>query len=101
CPICDNHMQNMMASAIPQNPTVGFYAVDYVSGSVADARSAQSANGYAGTPFIVLADVVHEMLQGYQGTMGVTVVVDSTGVIRMNEDYKDGTRLQAVLAGLP
>jgi hypothetical protein len=33
--------------------------------------------------------------------MGTTVVIDSTGVIRMNEDYKNGVRLQTTLAGLP
>jgi hypothetical protein len=33
--------------------------------------------------------------------MGTTVVIDKAGVVRMNEDYKDGLRLQAVLAGLP
>jgi hypothetical protein len=33
--------------------------------------------------------------------MGTTVVVDNTGIIRMNEDFRDGTRLQATLAGLP
>jgi hypothetical protein len=41
------------------------------------------------------------MLHGYQATMGTTVVIDSTGIIRMNEDYRDGSQLRTVLAGLP
>jgi hypothetical protein len=33
--------------------------------------------------------------------MGTTVVIDRTGTVRMNEDFKDGTRLQTVLTALP
>ena len=101
CPICDSHMSNMLSTTIPLFPDVRFLAVDYVSGSVADARSAEVSNGYAGTPFTVVADVSHALLTGYEGTMGTTVVVDKTGVIRMSEDYRDGSRLRAVLTGLP
>jgi peroxiredoxin len=101
CPICDAHMSNMRSNVIPSFPTVAFYAVDYVSGSVADAASAAAAGGYAGPAFTVLADVGHILLNGYQATMGTTVVIDKTGVVRMNEDYKDGSRLQAVLNALP
>jgi len=99
CPICDSHMSNMMNDVIPLFPDVGFFAVDYVSGTIADARNAQVSNGYASLS--VLADIDHILLQGYEGTMGTTVVIDSTGTIMMNEDYRDGTDLQAVLSGLP
>lgn len=101
CPICDSHMSHMLTTTIPSYPDIAFLAVDYVSGSVVDARSSQSANGYAGTPFTVVADLGQTLVQKYQGTMGTTVAIDKTGVIRMNEDYRDGSRLQAVLAGLP
>ena len=101
CPICDSHMNNMRAVVAPSFPTVGFYLVDYVSGSVADAAGAAAANGYAGGVFTTLADLGQIMLGSYQATMGTTVVIDRTGIIRMNEDYKDGTRLQAVLSSLP
>ena len=101
CPICDVHMSSMRSSIVPLFPGVNFYLVDYVSGSVSGAASAASANGYAGGVFTTLADLNHTLENNFQGTMGTTVVVDSSGIIRMNEDYRDGTRLQATLAGLP
>jgi peroxiredoxin len=101
CPICDAHMSNMQAAILPFHPDVRFFLVDYVSGSVADAANAQLINGYAGSGFAVLADTNQAVLKLYQATMGTTVVIDNTGVVRMNEDYKDGMRLQNILAGLP
>ncbi len=100
CPICDAHASNLQ-EVIPSFPTVGFYLVDYVSGTVADARSAMIADGFADSGFTTLADIGNHLLFGFQGTMGSTVVIDSGGTILLNEDYKDGTRLQAVLASLP
>jgi peroxiredoxin len=101
CPVCDVHMSDMRSSFIPQNPDIRFFAVDYVSGSVAAARSAEIANGYEGSGFTVLVDISQTVLLRYQATMGSTVVIDRGGVIRMNEDFKDGVRLQAALASLP
>jgi peroxiredoxin len=101
CPICDGHMSNMRSSITPLFHDVNFYLVDYVSGSVSGAAGAASANGYAGGVFTTLADVDHTLENNFQGTMGTTIVVDSTGIIRMNEDFRDGTRLQAILAELP
>jgi peroxiredoxin len=101
CPICDTHMSHMRSSEIPGFPNVRFFAVDYVSGSVADARNAEVSNGYAESGFTVLADTHQSVLGSYQATMGTTVVVDTAGIIRMNEDYKDGARLLVVLEGLP
>lgn len=101
CPVCDTHMSHMRASEIPAFPSVRFYAVDYVSGSVTGARQAEIDNGYIGSGFTVLADTTQSVLNLYQATMGTTVVVDRTGVVRMNEDFKDGTRLDAALAALP
>lgn len=101
CPICDTHMRSIRSNIAPSFPSVGFYLVDYVSGSVSDASAAASANGYVGGVFTTLADTNHILLNNFQGTMGTTVVVDNTGIIRMNEDFRDGTRLQVILAGLP
>jgi peroxiredoxin len=101
CPSCDSQTSILQESIVPQFPNVGFYLVDYVSGTVADAAGAATANGYAGGVFTIIADTSHFLLNGYQGTMGTTVVIDSTGIIRMNEDFKDGSRLQAALAVLP
>ncbi|MHB8845252.1 MAG: peroxiredoxin family protein [Nitrospirota bacterium] len=101
CPICDTHMSHLRSSVIPAFPEIRFYAVDYVSGTAADARSAEVSNGYDGSGFTVLADTQQTVLNLYQATMGTTVVIDRTGVVMMNEDFKDGARLQAVLAALP
>lgn len=101
CPVCDTHMSAMRSNIIPQYPDVRFFAVDYVSGSVAAARDAEVSNGYNGSGFTVLADIHQTVLGLYKGTMGITVVIDADGVIRMNEDFKDGARLQAALAALP
>lgn len=101
CPICDSHMSNLRSSISPLFPGVNFYLVDYVSGSVSGAAGAASANGYAGGVLTTLADVNHTLENNFRGTMGTTVVVDSTGTILMNEDYRDGARLQAILSGLP
>lgn len=101
CPICDGHMNNMRSFVAPQFPDVNFMIVDYLSGSVADVAAAASASGFASGTIAVLADLDDRMEAAYKGTMGTTVVIDKSGVIRMNEDYKDGTRLQAVLSSLP
>ena len=99
CPICDSHMSHIRSNVVPNFPSVAFLMVDYVTGSVSAARSAQISSGY--TDFTVLADGDQSILDLYKATMGTTVVIDSTGIVRMNEDYKDGTRLREVLEGLP
>jgi peroxiredoxin len=99
CPICDSHMSHIRTDVRPDFPSVDFVMVDYVTGSVSNSRSAQVSNGY--TDFVVLADTAQSVLDLYHATMGTTVVIDSTGVVRMNEDYKDGTRLRTVLEALP
>jgi peroxiredoxin len=100
CPTCDIHMSSMRSSQIPMFPNVRFYAVDYVSSTVAGARNSELSNGYEGSGFTVLADTIQTVLNLYDGTMGTTVVIDKTGIIRMNEDYKDD-RLTATLTSLP
>ena len=104
CPICDLQMSNMRSSLLPNYPTVRFFLIDYVSGSVAMARKEEIDKGYSGSGFTVLADTNQELLGRFHdthATMGTTVVIDSAGVVRFNEDYKDGSRLRAVLNALP
>lgn len=101
CPICDSHMSSIRSSIVPLFTDVNFYLVDYVSGSVPDAAGSASANGYAGGVFTTLADTNHILLAIFQGTMGTTVVIDSTGTVRLNEDFRDGANLRSVLAALP
>jgi peroxiredoxin len=101
CPICDSHMSSMRTTIAPSFPDVNFFLVDYVSGSVTAAAAAASSNGYSGGIYTTLVDSSHVLLNNFQGTMGTTVVVDSSGIIRMNEDYRDGVNLRATLAALP
>jgi len=99
CPVCDSHMGHLRETILPRFPEVEFLAVDYVSGSVADARSAQEAHGFGGTALRVVADIEGEIEALYGGTMGTTVAIDSSGVVQMNEDYRNGARLETVLEG--
>jgi peroxiredoxin len=101
CPTCDSHMSHMRDALVPRYPNVAFVAVDYVSGSVADARSAQDSHGFGGPEFRVVADLSDAVESLYEGTMGTAVVIGADGVVRLNEDYKDGSRVEEVLAGLP
>jgi peroxiredoxin len=101
CPTCDSQMSYMQNSLIPAYPDVVFFAVDYVSATVADARNAEVSNGFAGSGFIVLADTVRTILNEYNGTMGTTVVIDKNNIIQMNENFKNGSKLQTVLSSLP
>jgi peroxiredoxin len=100
CPVCDSHMSHMRSNIVPNYPNVKFYLVDYVSGSIDSARQAQLSAGYAGPEFTVLVDSDLAVLDQYDATMGTTVVIDSAGIITMNEDYKDGSRLNEVLQSL-
>lgn len=104
CPVCDMHMSNMRSTVMPKYPDVSFFLVDYVSGSIADARSAEVQNGYADSGFTVLADTnqtVRGCFHDTHATMGTTIVIDPAGVVRFNEDYKDGSRLRTTLSALP
>lgn len=97
CPVCDMHMSHMLSSIVPDFPSVTFYLVDYVSSSVSQVRTYEVSNGYSGTAFTTLADVNNLLENYYDGTMGTTVAIDGSKLIRMNEDYKDGSRLRSIL----
>ena len=99
CPICDSHASHMRSAIIPDFPQVRFFLVDYVTGSITASRSAQLSNGYGSST--VLVDVDQSLFDLYRASMGTTVVIDSTGIVHMNEDYKDGVKLRAVLEALP
>ncbi len=99
CPICDEHMSHLRATYLSNYPNVQFLLVDYVNGSVSSARSAQLASGYGAMTVLVDIDKTIERL--YDGTMGTTIVVDSGGIVRMNQSYSDGSKLGQVLGELP
>ncbi len=99
CPICDGHLGEQRDQIIPAFPDVAVVAVDYVSGSVAQARQAQVDAGWGGDLFLVLADVGATWKRYYQRDMGA-VVIDRDGVVRLNEEF-DAARLAALLEALP
>jgi len=100
CPICDSHQSHMLSSVIPAFPGSKYFLVDYVSGSIGGTRQVEVSNGYSGSLFTALADTDMSVLNLFNATMSTTVVIDSSGVVRMNEDYKDGSRLMETLKGL-
>jgi len=100
CPICQDHLDDLRSYVIPAFPNVRFYVVDYTCASVAEALSWETATGYLGSGFTVLADTQQAVLDLYLATMGTTVVIDKNGVVLMNEVYIDA-RLQAILSSLP
>ena len=100
CPVCLSHSDHMYNTVIPQfngRGTVVYGLVDYVSGSVSATRAAELANGFAGSAFTTLADTNQELLDQFNGAMGIVVVIDSDGTILLNEDYRNGTALSTLL----
>ncbi|MBF0169895.1 MAG: hypothetical protein HQK87_02200 [Nitrospinae bacterium] len=100
CPVCDSHMSHLRSAQTSRFPRVAFVLVDYVSGSVNEARMAATAAGFAGPPFMVAADTAGEAEDRLQATMGTTVVIGPGMRLLLNEDYKDGAKLAETLAGL-
>jgi len=100
CPICASHTDHLIDHIIPQHPALDYYLIDYVSGDVAGAKNSQDASGYGGAPFEVLVDENQQALNAFQGGMAVVVVLDPTGKVVFNEEYKDGVKLSALLGTL-
>ena len=98
CPTCDSHMGHIRTNLVADFPNVTFLIVDYVTGSVAASRASQLANGYAS--FTVLADNDLTLFNTFKGSMGATVIIDSSGTILLNEDYKNGAKVRTVLEAL-
>jgi peroxiredoxin len=100
CPVCLAHSDHMYNHIIPRfsnHSTVVYALVDYVSGSVSNTRMAELANGYAGSDFITLADVDQGLQGQFHAAMATVVVIDSSGTILLNEDYRDGSALNDIL----
>jgi peroxiredoxin len=101
CPVCDIHMSQIQDTIVPLFPDVKFYLVDYVSGSVSNAADSATASGYTGGVFTTLADTNHTLMNLFQATMGTTIVINSSGMVKMNEDFRDGVNLHTILSALP
>ena len=99
CPVCEYHMQDMRIEVIPDFSTVKFFLVDYVSGTITNSRHAQEDSNF--TDIETLVDTNQAVFNLYQASMGTTVVIDKDGIVRMNEDYKDGVKLTETLQVLP
>jgi len=99
CPICDGHMMDMQQHLIPAHPEVRFLALDYVSGSAADAAQAELSAGWAGSGFTTLADVGALQARYFRTFMAV-VVVDRDRVVRFRGEY-DPAAVERALAALP
>ncbi len=103
CPICTSHMDHMLFNVVPSFATRGntaYIIVDYVSGSVAGTRASELANGYGGSAFTVLSDSNQTLFNLVNASMGTTVVIDGTGTVLMNEDYRGGANLTQTLNGV-
>jgi len=95
CPVCDSHMSYMRQYMVAQYPDVEFLFIDYVTGTVSGSRQTQISNGY--TDFTVLVDATNAIQNIYNATMGTVVVIDNSGIIKMNEDFKDAVKITATL----
>ncbi len=96
CPICIAHTDHMLYNIIPQfqgRGTVVYVLVDYVSGSIASTTVSEAVNGYAGSVFTTIADENQSILNQFHGAMGKTIVIDTNGIIQMNEDFRTGDAL--------
>ncbi|MDT8383391.1 MAG: redoxin family protein [Gammaproteobacteria bacterium] len=100
CPVCLAHSDYLYSQIIPRFRNRGrvvYALVDYVSGSVSGSRMQELANGYAGSDFVTLADVDQALQHQLNATMATVVVIDRTGTILLNEDFRDGSALTASL----
>ncbi|MBU0485422.1 MAG: peroxiredoxin family protein [Proteobacteria bacterium] len=99
CPVCAVHMDLIQFEVMARfsEQSINYLAVDYLSGSLDNTRSAQQESGFANSGFLVAADPGQVMTGIFNGTMGTTVVIDKDGVVRMNEDFRTGENLIAIL----
>ena len=100
CPICMGHTDHIYYNIMPQFQARGkttYVLVDYVSGSIAATINAEAANGYKGSQFVTISDETGSISNTLHGSMGTTIVVDTNGIIQMNEDFRTGDNLIATL----
>lgn len=103
CPVCLSHTDHLHNEIVPRFAGRGdivYALVDYVSGSVDNARASELANGYAGSAFAVLVDAQLQVFDAYRGAMGKVVIIDTDGNVLLSEDYRNGENLAAALESL-
>lgn len=103
CPACAAHMDHIQFSIMPlfTDKTVRYVAVDYVNASMGSTITSMNEAGFGGGQFIVTGDLTKSAATFFNATMATTVVIDKNGVIRMNEDFRDGEKLKTALAAIP
>lgn len=103
CSTCLTHMSDLYNDIRPTFSSKGnvkYIIVDFVSGSVSNAHASARAYGFDKTEFLVLADVDRNMRDQLGGNMGITLVIDSNGIIQLNQEYRAGEEIDASLNAL-
>jgi peroxiredoxin len=98
CPVCDAHSSHLRSAIKTQVDDVEIVLVDFVSGEIPASRSSQVSSGYS--DFTTLVDTDGTLQDDYRGNMGSVIVISGNGQVRMNEFYKDGSRLIDVLSDI-
>lgn len=101
CSTCLTHMSDLYNDIRPTFSSKGnvkYIIVDFVSGSVSSAKSSARAYGFDSTEFVVLADTERTIRDQLGGNMGITLVIDSTGIIKLNQEYRSGEEIDASLS---
>jgi len=86
CSTCDTHTYSISSTVMPAYAgvkNVRYLLIDYVSGSV----SAVPAFDAATYGYDLLVDTDNAVKQQLDGSMGTTVIIDSQGIIHMNQTY--------------
>ena len=98
CPVCTEHMQHIAQDLVTAYPDVQFYFVDYLTSSLNQTHSTLTSQGWQGFPTI--SDFNNALENKLDGTMAITVVVDKNYTVQLNEEFKNGSRLEDVLEAL-
>ncbi|MBU0673075.1 MAG: peroxiredoxin family protein [Proteobacteria bacterium] len=102
CPVCSAHMDHIQFSVMPlfRDKRIIYLAVDYLSDSTDYTRISQQDSGFTGSGWLAAADPGQVITGIFNGTMGTTVVIDRDGIVRLNEDFRTGDNLIAILTDL-
>ncbi|MDH5301359.1 MAG: peroxiredoxin family protein [Gammaproteobacteria bacterium] len=100
CSTCTDHANSMVSEVEPTfngSKNIRYLIVDYVSGSLNTASQQLTAPEYSF--FDILVDANNSVQNQLHGGMGITVIIDSQGIIHMNQDY-NVVKVVDVLAGI-
>lgn len=95
CTTCGGHTDEIIYKS-DSYPSVRFLLVDFVSGSISQAKRQQRDNGYDDMTALVDNDDILQKI--YDGKMASTIVINNQNKILFNEVYK--SRLYDVLDNL-